>query len=84
MLMLYDGKKRLIAQAPVGEVWAHKARFPIKGLQLNVDGSRYTLDRAPSGVTAFGIGASIRSTGELIDVFLRWFPDHGGNAGRPT
>ena len=43
---LYDGKEQVIASAPVGDVLAHRARFPAQGLQINIDGTRYTLDTA--------------------------------------
>ncbi len=85
-MTLYDGKERVIAQGPVDQVWAHKARFPLSGLQLTIEGTRYTLDRAPGWEAAASpllLGKTIHSTGKLVASFLEWYPTQGGRVGKP-
>lgn len=83
---LYDGKERVIAQGPVDQVWARKARFPVSGLQLTIEGTRYTLDRAPGWGAAASpllLGKTIHGTGKLVKAFLDWYPTQGGRVGEP-
>ena len=84
---LYDGAENVIARAQVGDVWAHKARFPVKGLQIHIDGSRYTLDDAApprARLSPARLVTHIKRTGDLSDAFLAWFAAHGANVGKPS
>ncbi|MEO7836076.1 MAG: hypothetical protein ABIS21_00365 [Acidimicrobiales bacterium] len=86
-LTLYDTEEKVIARAPVGEVWAHRARLPVKGLQIIIDGSRYTLDDAPPPLAKLSPAlmlSYIKRTDHLSEQFLDWFGAHGGNVGEPS
>lgn len=83
---LYDDEESVIARAQVAAVWAHKAGFPVKGLQIHIDGSKFTLDQAPAPMARQSpalIVSYIRRTGALSDSFLAWLSANGGNVGDP-
>ena len=76
---LLDGKDRVIAEGPVGDVWVHEGWVLSSGLRVHIDGTKYTLDSA-GAFTPVGGMAGTRS---LTKAFLEWFPAHGGNVGKP-
>jgi hypothetical protein len=83
---LEDSHGKIVAQAPVDQVWAKAMTFPLHGLRLDVGGTAYNLDAATTRWQAAMPGrlasGSAGKTSSFTHAFVAVLEDRGGHRGK--